>query len=182
GDIFDVAEIGRAVRPRRCADRNENCARVPNGARQIRREAQALLTDVLADEDVEAGLVDRDLALLQGFDLVDVDVDARDVIAEVGKTGAGDQADIARPDDRNLHRSPPRKTARIVAECGRDVRTPRHGLALLGVSLGSGAGGAGGAFCSVSNRFSIPFCWRLRISQRSIFDSLMPMRMSLIDS
>src|SRR2546428_11004632 len=50
------------------------------------------------------------------------------------------------------------------------------------VVAGAGGGGAGWTFCSVLTRMSIPFCWRLRINQRSILDSLMPMRMSLIDS
>src|SRR5258708_20355157 len=44
------------------------------------------------------------------------------------------------------------------------------------------AGGVTGVFCWVSYRFSMPFCCRLRISQRRSFDSLIPMRMSLIDS
>src|SRR5207245_6797311 len=40
----------------------------------------------------------------------------------------------------------------------------------------------GGAACSAFTRVSMPFSCRLRISQRSSFDSLMPIRMSLIDS
>src|SRR5438477_12823325 len=48
----------------------------------------------------------------------------------------------------------------------------------VGVVLVAG----GGAVCSVFTRVSMPFSWRLRISQRKSFDSLIPIRMSLIDS
>lgn len=50
------------------------------------------------------------------------------------------------------------------------------------VTAASGGGICGTAFFCSSYRFSIPLCCRLRISQRSIFDSLIPIRMSLIDS
>ena len=40
---------------------------------------------------------------LQGVDLAGVLVDAGHLMAEIGKAGAGDQADIARADHGNLH-------------------------------------------------------------------------------
>lgn len=51
--------------------------------------------DIVGDEIVEAGLVDRDLATLQGGDLAGVGVDAGHLMAEIGEAGSGDQADIA---------------------------------------------------------------------------------------
>ena len=48
------------------------------------------------DELLEPGFVDRDLTLLQTFDLRGVDIDAEDVVARVGKAGAGHQADVTR--------------------------------------------------------------------------------------
>src|SRR6266550_7018514 len=56
---------------------------------------------------------------------------------------------------------------------------PTAGFATGG---GGGCGVGGAVFCSSLYRFSMPLCWRLRISQRRSFDSLMPIRMSLIDS
>ena len=53
----------------------------------------------LRDELLEAGLVDRDLAALEARDLVGVDVDAPDLVAELGEAGGGDEADVAGADD-----------------------------------------------------------------------------------
>jgi hypothetical protein len=72
-------------------------------AGQIGREAQPSFADVLADDLVEAGLVDRDLALVEGVDLLDVDIDTDHVVAEVGEAGAGHEAHVARSDDCDVH-------------------------------------------------------------------------------
>ena len=53
----------------------------------------------MRDELLEAGLVDRDLAVLEARDLVGVDVDAVDVVAELGEARRGDEADVAGADD-----------------------------------------------------------------------------------
>ena len=65
------------------------------------------------DELGQAGLVDRDLAALQARDLVGVDVDAPDLVAELGEAGRGDEADVAGADDadgfaRGAHEGRPR--------------------------------------------------------------------------
>ena len=54
---------------------------------------------VLGDQLLEAGLVDRDLALLEALDLVGVDVDAVDLAAELREARRGDEADVAGADD-----------------------------------------------------------------------------------
>ena len=54
---------------------------------------------MLGDQLLEAGLVDRDLAALEALDLVGVDVDAPDLVAELGEAGRGDEADVAGADD-----------------------------------------------------------------------------------
>ena len=88
---------------RRRADGDEHGVGAVHRGGEIGGEGQAALLDVVGDQLVEARLVDRDLAALQALDLAGVLVDADHVVAEIGKAGAGDQADIARADHRNLH-------------------------------------------------------------------------------
>ena len=66
---------------------------------KLSRSAAALCADHLG----EAGLVDRDLAALSVSIFVGIDVDAGDVVAAVGETGAGHQSDVAGADDCNFH-------------------------------------------------------------------------------
>src|SRR4051794_23924215 len=54
---------------------------------------------VLGDQLLQAGLVDGDLAALEALDLVDVDVDAVDVAAQLCEAGRRDEADVAGADD-----------------------------------------------------------------------------------
>jgi hypothetical protein len=54
---------------------------------------------VALDELGQARLPDRDPALLQPADLLRVDVDAPDLVAQLGEAGGGDEADVARSDD-----------------------------------------------------------------------------------
>ena len=61
------------------------------------------LFDVLADERVQPGLVDGDLPLAQGLDLLHVDVDAGDVVPEICETGSGHETDVACSDHCDLH-------------------------------------------------------------------------------
>src|SRR3712207_8738754 len=53
---------------------------------------------VSLDEPVQAGLEDGHHAPVQRVDLRGILVDARHVMAEIGETGSGDEADIAGPD------------------------------------------------------------------------------------
>ncbi len=83
-------------------------------------EAQPPGGGVARDHGVEAGLVDRDAAGVEQVDLAAVDVEAQDVVADLGETGAGDQTDVARSDHRDFH-----------------VRAPI--VALMAVSAASGS-------------------------------------------
>src|SRR6201999_2085172 len=47
-----------------------------------------------------------DLAALEPLDLVDVDVDAPDVVAELGESGRRDEADVAGADDADGFATP----------------------------------------------------------------------------
>ena len=51
----------------------------------------------------EAGLVDRNLALVEAVDFLLVDVDAGDVVAAVGETSAGDESDVSGANDCDFH-------------------------------------------------------------------------------
>ena len=103
----DVGQVGVAVAaPRRRADRDEDRVGLGHRALQIGGEAQPPRAHVGGDQIVEAGLVDRHLAALQRRDLAGVLVDAGDVVAEIGKAGPGNEADIAGADHRDAHQSP----------------------------------------------------------------------------
>ena len=55
------------------------------------------------NEFFEARLVDRHLARLERFDFARIVIDADDVVADVGKAGAGDETDITGTDDGEIH-------------------------------------------------------------------------------
>ena len=71
--------------------------------RQIGGEMQPALGHVAADQLGQPRLVDGHLRGPQHFDLRLVAVDARDVVARLGQTGARHQPHVAGPDDRNSH-------------------------------------------------------------------------------
>ena len=59
----------------------------------------------MLDHFGQARLVDRNFALVEEVDLLLDDVDASDLVAAVGETGAGDKADVTGADDCDLHGS-----------------------------------------------------------------------------
>ena len=71
--------------------------------RGVGREVEAPGREVALQQLVEAGLVDRRLAALEHLDLALVDVDAQDVVADLGEARAGDQADVAGTEDGETH-------------------------------------------------------------------------------
>ena len=98
----DVGQVGMAVAaPRRRADRDEHRVGVRDRRGQVGGEIQPLGLDVGRHQRVEPGLEDRHLAAPQRRDLAGVLVDAGDLVAEIGKAGAGYQADIAGADHRD---------------------------------------------------------------------------------
>ena len=100
----DIAQIGMAIAaPRRCADRDEHGVGPGDGRLQLGRESQPAGRGVARHQLIEAGLVDRDLAVPQPLDFAGIVVDAGHRDAEFRKTRAGHQADIACPDHRDAH-------------------------------------------------------------------------------
>src|SRR5690606_13414270 len=69
---------------------------------QVGGEEQPTGGGIADDELIEARLEDGNHPALQAFDLVLVEINAGDRVAEVGKAGAGHEADIARTNDGNL--------------------------------------------------------------------------------
>jgi hypothetical protein len=91
--------------PRRRADGDEHRIGLAHRAAEIGGESEAPGSDIVDHHAIEAGFVDRHLALAQAGDLGGFLVDADDVMAELGEAGAGHQPDIARPDHGDAHRS-----------------------------------------------------------------------------
>jgi hypothetical protein len=85
------------------ADGDEDRVRPLEGLAEVGREGEAAARLVALDQGLEAGLVDRDPALLEHPDLALVLVDADHVEPELGEAGAGDEADIARADHGDAH-------------------------------------------------------------------------------
>ncbi len=102
-----MAQIGTAVFVRRRADRPamKTELRVRDCSLRIRGEAQALFVPIRGDEFGQARLEDRDLALLEARDLGRVDIDANHIVANLGKAGAGDKADITGAENTDSHQS-----------------------------------------------------------------------------
>ncbi len=85
-----------------------NCsAPVRHGAVDVGRELQPARGSIAADHRLEAGFVDRHAAAVQHVDLGRIDVEAQNVVADLGQAGARDQADIARADHRDFHARDP---------------------------------------------------------------------------
>jgi hypothetical protein len=96
-DGVDGGEVRVARVRRRRPDRDEEQPRVLERVGDVRREVQA--TAMVLHQLGEAGLPDGDVAPLEALDLLRVDVDAPDVVAELREACRGDQADVARADD-----------------------------------------------------------------------------------
>ena len=73
----------------------------PSGGRG--GEPQAFRLGIGLDQRIEPGLVNGDFSPLESFDLLGVDVDAKYVIAGIGKAGARDEANVTGPEYGDSH-------------------------------------------------------------------------------
>jgi hypothetical protein len=73
------------------------------GRGQVDCETQPSGLDVRRHHRIEAGLENRNLASKQRFDLAGILVHAGDLVAEIGKAGAGHQPHIARANHGDAH-------------------------------------------------------------------------------
>ena len=96
--LVEGLELGRAVAPRRRADRDEDQFGLRHRGAEVAAEAQPRRADLFGHELGQPRFVDRQLRPLQGFDLVRVDVDRADPVAELREAGGGDETDIADAD------------------------------------------------------------------------------------
>ena len=103
GVIDEVRSAMPVAAARRRTDRNEYRIGLGHRAAEFRREFQPAGTRVDRDQIVEARLIDRHLAARQRRDLSLILVDANDLVAEIGETGAGNKADISGADHRDTH-------------------------------------------------------------------------------
>ena len=102
--VIDKTEVGKAVAAaRRRADRDEHRVGGFHRAGEIAGEFQPAGAGIGGDQVVQARLVDRHLTARQRGNFGGVLVDAGHVVAEIGKAGPGNEADIAGADHGNAH-------------------------------------------------------------------------------
>ena len=102
-DLTDGTEVSLAVIQRWCSHGEEDNLGGLHRAGQVGREAESSRL-VVADDDIfQPRLVDGELPLLQSFDLRFVNVNANDLVTEIGETCSGNQTDIAGTNNSNFH-------------------------------------------------------------------------------
>lgn len=97
-----LAQVGGAIGPHGGADGDEEELGGRHGVGIGIGEGEAAGAQVALEQLFEAGLVDRGGAGAQQRQLVRVDLDTGDGVAEVGEADARDQADVARPDHTDV--------------------------------------------------------------------------------
>ena len=102
-DLQDIFQIGAAVFVRRRAHGDEHDFGTLDRSRGVGGELEPAGRVVGLDHWFEAGLVDRDDAMVQSLDLGGIDVHAHNIMADLGQAGARDQPDIAGTKNRDAH-------------------------------------------------------------------------------
>jgi hypothetical protein len=105
-----VLQVGAAVLVAGRADGDVLHVGEGDAGCDVRGEGEAAFLHVAVDDFLEAGLVDRHSARIEQADLGLVDVQAEHVVAQFRQAGAGDQAHVAGPHDRHVHRLLPRSS------------------------------------------------------------------------
>src|SRR5215468_1370402 len=99
-----MGQIGMPVpATRRGADRNECSVGATHRLSQSGGKCQPPLLKVRADDIAEPGLEEWNFACIQSRNLRTILIDARDLVAEIRNTSAGNEAHIASADYRNPH-------------------------------------------------------------------------------
>ena len=158
--IEHVGEIGMAVAaPRRRADRDEHRVGGLNRAGQIAGEFEAAGAGIGGDQIVEARLIDRNFAPIERGDLARVLVDAGHLVAEIGKAGPGNEADIAGADHGNAHF--------LIYPPGWLTFTAEADGVCIAEAIPSGERRRDGrAFCELINTFETAFCHKRHHERR----------------
>ena len=103
GDSQHMAQVRRAILVRRSSDRDEDDFGSRDRRADVRGEHETTLLLIPFDQAVEARFVNGQDVLLQPIDLFLIDVRADHLISGLRQASANDEADIAGPDDSNLH-------------------------------------------------------------------------------
>ena len=113
-DRQHIFQVGGAVFIGRCAHRDELQLAVRHAFGGRGRETQAFGLGIGLDQGIEARFMDGDFAPLEAFDLFGVYIDAKHVIAGIGKACAGDEADVTGSEygDSHVFPEPPEMGAR----------------------------------------------------------------------
>jgi hypothetical protein len=99
-----MGQIGMPVpATRRRADRDEYSVGATHSLSQRGGKYQPPLLEVRADDIAEPGREDWNFARIQSRNLRAILIDARDLMAEIRNTGAGNEPHIASADHRNPH-------------------------------------------------------------------------------
>ena len=83
--VLDRRKVRASVRKRRCVHANKEHFATVHHLRDLRREAQMPGCDGLRDDLMQAGLVEKHLAGLEGADLLRIVIDTDDFMAEACK-------------------------------------------------------------------------------------------------
>lgn len=102
-DGQNMRQVGRAVLFRGRSHRDDHQRGRLECRGPVGGELKTALACVALDHLLETRLVDRHHVAAQQVDLLFVDIDAGDLMADIRQTGAGHQPDIARSKNRNSH-------------------------------------------------------------------------------
>ncbi len=102
-DLQHAGQVRGAVLRLWRRETKEDDVAVVDGHLQRTRELEPPFVSILLDHLLQAGLVDRNHALLERLDFLLVDVHADDLIARVGEARALHQTDVASTDNREFH-------------------------------------------------------------------------------
>jgi hypothetical protein len=104
-DVFHEREVRRAVVPGRRPHGDEDREAGFDGLSQIGGEGQPSLRQSFPDQFGQARFVNRDVAFFQQGDAALILVHAGHLDPEFREAGPRHQADVARPDDTDVHAS-----------------------------------------------------------------------------
>src|SRR5262245_14506689 len=86
-----------------CAHGDEDHPGTLNGFRQFGREAQAILVVVSEHEQIQAGLVNGNVAAFEPTDFRFIAINANHVVTQLRQAGGGHQADVPGSNDGDSH-------------------------------------------------------------------------------
>jgi hypothetical protein len=99
-------------------DRDHDDPSRRDGGSGVTSETQPVGPDVGSDRVIQTRLEERRPTLVERRDPGAVNLDPDDVVAPLGEACGGDEADVAKPHDRELHRSLPAPDPRVVSPHG----------------------------------------------------------------